>query len=302
MDNFWSAPEGKKLAEARALACRNSLPAGCGIVTLSESTLKSLRTMYKTMMSKEPALVPWGDAWADTKMRGYFTLPEYSKYATLMDVVREGICLYDIESSCATDLVTYLECATLKHRASMGGASMECSLSAAQLVAVNEVVSATQSVVTAALQKDEEIAPYEVASVYLNNLAAIQPNIHFKDDFLPVHVDNPRHDGFGIVISTVALWGTADVVLIDEGDAEQTHPESRSWAFTLRPGQMYVLSGYSRNKCAHGVVVLKEGEPQSASEDSMERCTNDGRVSLNFRFGIHSPEMAYKLVDQHWDK
>jgi hypothetical protein len=164
----------------------------------------------------------------------------------------------------------------------------------------------------------EPLQPYEKASVSLQNLVAIQPNFHNGDDYLPLHVDNPRHDGFGVVIVTVALWGSADVVLVDDGDAEEEDEDaaeaeavgaglsdspadsagpdsepvatglkkeqcgaqgscedpgargSRSWVFELHPGQLYVLSGHARNKCAHGVVMLPT-DAGSGAEQAAEQ-------------------------------
>mmetsp|Transcript_19143 Transcript_19143/g.42742 ORF Transcript_19143/g.42742 Transcript_19143/m.42742 type:complete len:114 (-) Transcript_19143:30-371(-) len=68
--------------------------------------------------------------------------------------------------------------------------------------------------------------------------------------------------------------------------------EVRSWAFTLRPGEFYVLSGPARNKCCHGVVCLED--------DDFPGFDKGGRQSLNLRFGVHSEQQAYDEVDRHW--
>lgn len=53
------------------------------------------------------------------------------------------------------------------------------------------------------------------------------------------------HDGFGIVIVTLAMKGSAEIVLVDEGDDDEG---TLSWSFELQKGEMYVLSDNSRNK------------------------------------------------------
>lgn len=88
------------------------------------------------------------------------------------------------------------------------------------------------------------------------------------------------HDGFGIVIVTLAMKGSAEIVLVDEGDDDEG---TLSWSFELQKGEMYVLSDNSRNKCMHGVIAVQEG-----------------RESLNLRLGLHSRESAYNEIDKHW--
>ena len=142
-------------------------------------------------------------------------------------------------------------------------------------------------------------------------------------------MDLPRNDGFGVIIVTVAIVGAADIVLVDEGDLTEEHQSEdgrlsktvvmnpttadtsisttkddstketseinsagvKAWRFSLNPGDVYVLSGYSRNKCAHGVI--RSADDQVHDYD---------RQSLNFRFGIHSAEQAYQEIDRHWQE
>jgi hypothetical protein len=170
-----------------------------------------------------------------------------------------------------------------------------------------------------------------------------------------------------VVIVTVALWGSAEVVLVDDGDPEegdegdkaagarraeagydvsdgdrshigggpasdstgQQDGGSRSWVFELRPGQLYVLSGHARNKCAHGIAVLPAEDKEEENEVGQPRIDSaapgisstgacesnkksagpgakpghraaEGRVSLNLRFGLHTAEQAHQDIDRHW--
>lgn len=51
------------------------------------------------------------------------------------------------------------------------------------------------------------------AVVSRDNLVAAQPNLHNGSLYLRPHLDEPLHDGFGIVIITVAIHGNADILL-----------------------------------------------------------------------------------------
>jgi len=126
----------------------------------------------------------------------------------------------------------------------------------------------------------------------LENLIAVQPNLHNGAVFLPLHLDFPRCDGFGVVIVTVAVSGSGHVVLLDEGDTDED--EWKAWSFPLRSQQppidsttteAYIMCCDARNKCLHG-VLCHEGSSQ--------------RETLNLRYGLHSAEFAYQEVDRHW--
>jgi len=103
-------------------------------------------------------------------------------------------------------------------------------------------------------------------------LVAAQPNLHNGRRYLRPHLDEPLHDGFGVVIVTVAVRGSATVLLQTDGAARQR------LCFRLESGgrEAYALSGAARDACLHGVLADEGGEP---------------RCSLNLRFGLHSPGM-----------
>lgn len=107
-----------------------------------------------------------------------------------------------------------------------------------------------------------QYAPY----LSFENLVAAQPNIHGGNGYLPPHLDEPLHDGFGIVIMTVAVRGDAHIILqTDSWDSEK----KADHCFRLAEEQGYLLSGDSRNKVLHGVL---------SDENSCHR------ESLNLRF------------------
>ena len=131
----------------------------------------------------------------------------------------------------------------------------------------------------------------------VEQLVAAQPNLHNGRRFLKPHLDEPLHDGFGIVIVTVGIQGSASILLSD-GPATRSPDESsaserrvrRDLHFRLGPGQAYALADDARNKCVHGVL---------ADVDCAQR------ESLNLRFGLHragrsghQPCVASDLVDE----
>ena len=118
------------------------------------------------------------------------------------------------------------------------------------------------------------------------NLVAVQPNLHCGRELLPVHVDHPLKDGFGIVVVTVSIHGSATILL-----ENATGTEHRT--MRVEQGQTYMLSGASREQCAHGIL---------ADESSSDR------ESLNLRFGLHDldrgtkhPLISSRSILQHWE-
>lgn len=113
--DFWGAPEGERLTSCHKLAHRECLPSGCGTATLSQSHLRSLRTLCIQIITELREMVPWGDGWTDNKVRGYATLPEHSKYKSVKDITSQGIVLHDADASLNPD--NYVrELAVKKHR------------------------------------------------------------------------------------------------------------------------------------------------------------------------------------------
>jgi len=136
-------------------------------------------------------------------------------------------------------------------------------------------------------------------------LIAYQTNLHNGAKHLAAHLDAPLHEGFGKIIVTVAMKGSATILLIGKGDDEdddededeehtQDNNDDKSdqqlqpaWKFHLQEGEAYVLSRNARNMCLHAVV---------ANDDA-----NGGdRESLNLRFGLHTIKEAENDIKRHW--
>jgi hypothetical protein len=97
------------------------------------------------------------------------------------------------------------------------------------------------------------------------HLIAAQPNLHNGRALLPVHLDHPRKDGFGVIIITIAMMGAATILLQDVTN-------TKGLAMPLAPGEAYMLADMARNACVHGVLADVGSEH---------------RESLNLRFGLH---------------
>jgi hypothetical protein len=132
-------------------------------------------------------------------------------------------------------------------------------------------------------------------------LIAYQTNLHNGAKHLAAHLDAPLHEGFGKVIVTVAIRGSATILLIGKGDDDDDDDEEYAdeedvnndqqlqpaWKFHLKEGEVYVLSGNVRNVCLH--AVLANGGDSGGD-----------RESLNLRFGIHSIKEAEENIKRHW--
>eukprot|EP00536_Pseudo-nitzschia_multiseries_P016462 jgi/Psemu1/46302/gm1.46302_g len=105
-------------------------------------------------------------------------------------------------------------------------------------------------------------------------LIAAQPNLHSGRALLPVHLDDPRKDGFGVVIVTIGMEGSGTILLRD------SHGVKHGVAMMLEEGEAYMLSENARDACAHGVLAEIQRHDNAGST-----CCN--RESLNLRFGLH---------------
>mmetsp|Transcript_15325 Transcript_15325/g.37919 ORF Transcript_15325/g.37919 Transcript_15325/m.37919 type:complete len:434 (+) Transcript_15325:2934-4235(+) len=166
------------------------------------------------------------------------------------------------------------------------------------------IVSSLQSIT----EKVHKLVPPKYKKyVSIEQLIAVQPNLHNGASYLPLHLDLPRLDGFGVVIVTLAIHGNGTIVLVDDGDDDDdsgsnnsnndrnkdqhldvsSTSSSKSYSFDVKEGYSYVLCGDARNKCMHGVLVT----------DTPSNCA---RETLNLRYGLHTEEFAYEEIDQHW--
>ena len=135
-----------------------------------------------------------------------------------------------------------------------------------------------------------------------NELITYQTNLHNGAKHLAAHLDAPLHEGFGKVIVTVAIRGSATILLIGKGDDDNDYERANknidldessdlnlqpAWKFHLKEGEAYVLSGNVRNVCLHAVLANDDG-------------IGGNRESLNLRFGLHSIEEAEHDIKRHW--
>lgn len=131
-------------------------------------------------------------------------------------------------------------------------------------------------------------------------LVAAQPNLHNGRELLPMHLDHPKKDGFGVVIVTIGMSGAGSILLqasssIAENDGkagdvttstdkqdDNNHESIRSITMRLEPGQAYMLADRARDACIHGVLA----DPDAAD-----------RNSLNLRFGMHDVDCGSIIGD-----
>ena len=136
-------------------------------------------------------------------------------------------------------------------------------------------------------------------------MIAAQPNLHSGRALLPVHLDDPKKDGFGVIIITIGMEGAGTILL---RDAKGIH---RGVAMRLETGDAYMLSDRARDSCSHG--VLADGYKSTANGDE-GNIPFSKRESLNLRFGLHdlSPPrfeenatpidaVPSSMVFQHWE-
>lgn len=127
--------------------------------------------------------------------------------------------------------------------------------------------------------------------ITLDNLQALQPNLHNGLDHLPCHIDHPLNDGFGIVIVTLCISSSATVLILpNHQDAHRAKPR----AFDANEGEAYVLSAAARNACDHGIICHLAPTRYKANTNK------SSRESLNLRFGLHSaqPGHAFYAFDE----
>ena len=273
----------------RDTADKTAFPQGCGKAVLNAQHWDALRDLSHTIIDTLGAgnLVSWGEGVdIDVKTRGYATLAGgLTEWSSVQHILDAGILLHHEGADSDPD-------ARKKHLDTAEKSFTALTPNATQLTAIHAVIDAAQSI----LLSDKSIKPYERDSLALPHLVALQPNVHNGDPLLPLHMDQPRHDGFGVVIVTVAIQGRGDVVIVNDGEEGDDGPP-QSWAFPLHPGEMYVLAGPARNLCRHGVIEdtksSKKRHPSAADADK-------DRISLNLRFGIHTAEQAHADIGRWW--
>ena len=139
------------------------------------------------------------------------------------------------------------------------------------------------------------------------NLIAAQPNLHSGRALLPIHLDDPRKDGFGVVIITIGMKDAGEILFRD------SKALYRGVAMRLKAGEAYMLADRARDACSHGVLADYSAEIDSSSREEESQVkirdvnTNapfSERESLNLRFGLHdlAPNKSDSSNDRNNDK
>ena len=63
-------------------------------------------------------------------------------------------------------------------------------------------------------------------------VVAAQPNLHRGKAYLRPHLDEPLHDGFGVVIVTIAIDGDATIWSVQPGRLLMNHRQNRHRRFS----------------------------------------------------------------------
>lgn len=269
--DFWTTPEGVRLVQQRAIADRSSFPIGCGVAEITEAQLEAMRELCENIVEKLHDMVPWGDGWVDKKQRGYGLVPEHSKWKDTGSIVKQGILMHDVDSSFSS-VKKVKRAARDKHNFTIKKSFTDVELNPEQLEALHAIIELVKGILHAP-QNAPHLQQYELNSVDLSELVAIQPNIHNGDDYLPLHLDNPRHDGFGVVIVTLALWGSGDVVLVDDGDPNihDVQPSGEEKAATdTAASAKAALETTSQPSGSHAGMTAATPQAATAGCDSFE--------------------------------
>ena len=237
--------------------------------------LQSLHRFIVKSLNSNATLTPWaGVGESDQRKRGYAFLPHsYGKFGKTA-LQNLGVNFHAAEKRGAAakndESANWKSCFRIK----------ESDLSPEYLRALNIVIKIVKNLVPSKYQH----------VITLNQLHALQPNLHNGLDHLPAHIDSPLNDGFGVVIVTICVHQDADIIML-------SNRSNKSWVFNVQEGETYVLSGDSRNVCDHGVICpLQKRSRRSTTETEPPKKKqrkrkgdpeNVGRESLNLRFGIH---------------
>ena len=236
---------------------------------LDRNDFETIRSFYdNTIKTSIPQMLEWGESEKDPRRRGYFCLKRAGGTERFF---KEGIQMNPVYFSG--------ERADKINRKTYNKSFVDYVLDEGQ----NRNDKAFLGVLKKLIQfvHDKVERKYR-GYVTLENLVAMQPNLHKEAEHLPLHYDTPRNDGFGVIIVTICMRGQGDIIIVDDGDRGEVI--SKKFKFNIKEGELYVLSGHARNKCLHGVLCRGYGH----------------RESLNLRFGLHTKKFAFEEVDQHW--
>lgn len=200
---------------------QDSLPRGCGVHrSLSHQHIESLKTVCDTIHSQVTDTVSWGEGMDDKRKRCYGFIDKYSEWKNIQQLCDAGIVM-DSETATSTEKEKEKEKETLsnedmaepdlknnynhispsinKHTFTVNNCCTTISLNAAQKEAMDYVITLAKEVLRA---NTDHLQTFELECLDISQLVSIQPNVHNHTAYLPLHLDEPRHDGFGVVIVT----------------------------------------------------------------------------------------------------
>ena len=282
-------PERRRLQEAQAhstsalfLPSPDSIGIGKFNVASNINGLKSL--FYLVVFKVKGTGVTWGEGQdADPRRRMYGFMPRKRDA-----LINEGIQIQKFGAKDIQEHEDALKLASVDLVFGGDGVSSDTKNEERNGMShTTNILLLDESILTA-LKSVTEIVHDLVPSQYkkyatIEQLVAVQPNLHNGASYLPAHLDFPRNDGFGVIIVTIGIRGSGEIILIDDGDEEED--VTKSYSFDMEEGEAYILCGDARNKCTHGVL-----------------CDNKSsrRETLNLRYGLHSAKYAHDEIDQYW--
>lgn len=197
---------------AKYLAITNALPRGCGVQrSLLPQHVVSLVSLCDTILAEVKDTIPWGEGMNDQRKRCYGFINEYSQWKNIQQLCAAGIVmdteildeieketphfLSKKESESSSSSLSVHQ----KHDITVNKGCTTISLTVAQKEAIDYVITQAQEVLHA---NSAHLQLFELECLDIKQLVAIQPNVHHHTAYLPLHLDQPRHDGFGVVIVT----------------------------------------------------------------------------------------------------
>jgi hypothetical protein len=122
--------------------------------------------------------------------------------------------------------------------------------------------------------------------------AAAHPHPHPPPHHSHTHTHKNTHFAASRIFQ-VNVRGKGVVIINEDLD-----PQGRAWCFDLDEGDVYAMlstgnsSGYVRERCSHGLPSLKK-----VPSVCLPGCQKPGcRISLNLRYGLHTPEEAARMM------
>ena len=275
-------------------------PTGLCRLQLSRPHFKAIQKLHRLITTRlgfghkiSELLTPWaGVAESDRRRRGYAFLPAcYGRYGK--DVLtKAGVHFHAAEKSGyqakKDEVANWKSCVRLN----------EAEVTPHHLEALQAIIKSVQAAVPDKYK----------ACVSLENLQALQPNLHNGCDHLPTHMDTPLHDGFGVVIVTVCVRQSARILLVPSaatGDTGHTTigknqvdissdtsgstssgggggggtpliSNYNPYVFEADEGQMYVLSAAARNSFDHGVLCALQKRRAAVMSTTIGRGASGG--------------------------